>query len=99
MKTKRHSALSIAEGETRFRIRVYLPQTHLQKMIISQLTSEYGLAVHVIGSQWDAQVQLGQLDLELMGSIAKIRSSLSYLKSLNLTLKGKPNPDGDGWHY
>jgi hypothetical protein len=99
MKTKLSTASSIAEGEIRFRIRVHVPQTCVQKTIISKLISEHGLAVNVTGIQWDQPVQHSQLDLELVGSIAKIHSGLTYLKSLNLTLKGKPNPDGDGWYY
>ena len=86
---------SIAERDIRLRIRVYYPRGLQQEPIISQLISEHGLRVNKMGAARDAQSRHRGFDLELTGAIAQIQSGLIYLESLNLQLKGKPNPDGD----
>lgn len=76
-------------------MRLYIPQQQLHEAIVPHLSLQ-GLTVNVVGISERLQEQV---DLEMWGTIAQIHSALSYLESLNLTIKGKPNPDGDGWHY
>jgi L-aspartate semialdehyde sulfurtransferase ferredoxin len=89
---------SIAERDVRLRIRVYYPRGLQQEPIISKLISEHGLMVNRMSTRRNTQSQQRRFDLELTGAIAQIQSGLIYLESLNLKLKGKPNPDGDSWY-
>ena len=81
------------------RIRIFIPKLHYQEPIFSRLVNDHNLAVNVIHTVLATDGQPRQLDLELTGTIAQIRSGLAYLESLNLKIRGKPNPAGDSWHY
>jgi len=92
------STRSIADRTVHLRIRVHLLHVAQQELIVSQLTSEHGLRVDARAMRLTPSRQR-KLDLELTGAIAQIQGGLTYLESLNLKLEGKPNPDGDSWHY
>ncbi|MBE9181338.1 NIL domain-containing protein [Oculatella sp. LEGE 06141] len=84
---------------THLRLRVYLPQQCQHQPILSQLIATSGLRVNIteamLGRNLDTS---GYFDLEWTGTIRQIHNGLEYLKALNLTVKGKPNVDGDGWY-
>jgi len=81
------------------RIRVFIPESQHHEPIFSRLVSDHKLAVNVIRTVLRSDNQLRQLDLELTGTIAQIKSGLDYLEFLNLKIRGKPNPSGDSWYY
>lgn len=92
------------DDEVRLRICLFVPFWHQQELIINQLTVEHGVAVRILtpvptALDYIALNATHQLHLELVGSIAQIHNVLDYLTSINLTVRGKPNPDGDSWHY
>ncbi|MBF2047088.1 MAG: NIL domain-containing protein [Elainella sp. C42_A2020_010] len=78
------------------RVRVYLYQ---QEPIVSHLISQFGLSVNVNQVVLEDQVFPRQIDLELHGTIAQVQQGLAYLASVSLAVQGKPNADGDSWHY
>jgi L-aspartate semialdehyde sulfurtransferase ferredoxin len=78
------------------RIRVFLCQ---QEPIVSHLISRYGLSVNVTRDVLKEQVFPRQIDLELHGTIAQVQQGLAYLTAVSLAIQGKPNVDGDSWHY
>lgn len=84
---------------THLRIRIFIPELHYHESIFSRLVNDHKLAVNVIRTVLRTDSQTRQLDLELTGTIAQIQSGLTYLESLNLKIRGKPNPAGDSWYY
>ncbi|MBD0261538.1 MAG: NIL domain-containing protein [Tolypothrix sp. Co-bin9] len=84
---------------TKVRLRLHIPQSYQQEPVISRLISAHGLIINItkaiVGENTDGY---GCFDLELQGTPPQISSGLTYLESLNLTIKGKPNVDGDGWY-
>ncbi len=84
---------------TRLRIQVDIPQQYQHEPIVTRLIAEHGLTVTVIRALFAVDALQGRLDLQLIGSIAQLQSGLAYLQALNLTIKGKPNADGDSWHH
>ncbi|MBW4563463.1 MAG: NIL domain-containing protein [Mojavia pulchra JT2-VF2] len=84
---------------TQIRLRVYISNCYLKEPIISRLTSNHGLVVNIIRAMLQANTDReGYFDLQLRGTVPQICSGLVYLEHLNLTIIGKPNVDGDGWH-
>lgn len=83
----------------RIRIKLSIPQQTRQAPILARLITDYGLSVNIFCTLLDIENQPKQLDLELQGTIAQVNNGLLYLKSLNIVIKGKPNPDGDSWYY
>ena len=41
----------------------------------------------------------GWFDLELRGTLNQIQKGIADLEELELEIWGKPNTDGDSWHY
>ena len=41
----------------------------------------------------------GWFNLELRGTLNQIQKGIAYLEELELEIWGKPNTDGDSWHY
>jgi len=82
------------------RVKVLLPRDYQQKPLLSQLASNCALIFNITQANLGNHPELeGQIDLELRGTVAQIRCGLAYLESLKLKIVGKPNPDGDSWHY
>jgi ABC-type methionine transport system ATPase subunit len=100
--TKAHLTLAstIAKHSdlTKTRIRLHIPPDYQQDPIISRLISDHGLSVNITGATL-ATTQAGIFDLELRGTPQQIQAGLMYLRSLNIQVIGKPNPEGDSWHY
>lgn len=93
---------SITRGDspTKIRLRVNLPQKYQQEPVISRLIANYGLLVNITGAMLGLETGgQGWFDLELRGTPNQIQTGLAYLQELELKIWGKPNPDGDGWHY
>ena len=87
-------------SSTRLRLHLMIPNYYQQVPIISKLISHHRLSVNILGAKlMENTNEPGYFDLELWGSPQQIRDGLSYLVSLNLKIIGKPNADGDGWHY
>jgi hypothetical protein len=85
---------------TQIRLRVGIPKTYHQEPVISQLTANYGLLVNITGAMLGEDTSgQGWFDLELRGTPNQIQSGLAYLQELELKIWGRPNADGDGWHY
>lgn len=84
---------------TKVRLRLDIPQCYQQEPVIFRLISAHNLVVNItkaiLGENTDGY---GCFDLELQGTPSQISSGLTYLESLNLTIKGKPNADGDSWY-
>ena len=84
---------------TKVRLRLHIPQSSQQEPVIYRLISAYSLVVNItkaiVGENTDGH---NCFDLELQGTPSQISSGLTYLESLNLTIKGKPNADGDSWY-
>jgi L-aspartate semialdehyde sulfurtransferase ferredoxin len=83
----------------RSRIRIHLPQRYQKQLILAQLSAEQGLSVRMTGERLATRYSSEQLDLELAGTIAQIHQGFAYLESLGIKVYGKPNVDGDSWHY
>ena len=84
---------------TQVRLRLHIPQCYQREPVISQLISAHGLVVNITKAMLGENTGgHGCFDLELQGTPSQISSGLTYLESLNLTIKGKPNADGDGWY-
>ncbi|MBW4607604.1 MAG: NIL domain-containing protein [Hassallia sp. WJT32-NPBG1] len=84
---------------TKVRLRLHIPQCYQQEPVISRLISAHGLVVNITKAIVEEHTDgHGSFDLELQGTPPQISSGLTYLESLNLTIKGKPNADGDGWY-
>ena len=84
---------------TQIRLRLHIPQRYQQEPVIYQLIYTHNLVVNIskamLGKNTDGH---GYFDLELQGTPLQICNGLTYLESLNLTIKGKPNTDGDSWY-
>ena len=86
------------ESKTQIRIKIQIPRHYSHEPVISHLTAKYGLLVNITGALLGASSQgEGWFDLELRGIPQQIQSALTYLRSLDIKVWGKPNPDGDGW--
>lgn len=84
---------------TKVRLRLHIPQCYQQEPVISRLISAHGLVVNITKAMLAENIDgYGCFDIELQGTPPQISSGLTYLESLNLTIKGKPNADGDGWY-
>jgi hypothetical protein len=84
---------------TKVRLRLHIPQCYQQEPVISRLISAHGLVVNITKAMLAENTDgHGCFDLELQGTPSQISSGMTYLESLNLTIKGKPNADGDGWY-
>lgn len=101
--TQAHLALAPAitnHGDfTKTRIRLHIPPDYQQEPVISRLSSDYGLSVNITGAKLAATTQAGIFELELRGTPQQIQTGLTYLRSLNVKVIGKPNAEGDSWHY
>jgi L-aspartate semialdehyde sulfurtransferase ferredoxin len=89
-----------ALSATRIRIHLQIPTCYRHEPLISRLISQLGLAINITGAMAGNNTdERGYFDLELQGTPQQISAGLAYLKSLNFRVIGKPNSDGDGWHY
>ncbi|OLP17056.1 hypothetical protein BST81_16980 [Leptolyngbya sp. 'hensonii'] len=85
---------------TQIRLQIVIPGQHLQEPIISCLIAHHGLVVNILAAQLQPQDnEKGWFDLQLRGTVSQILKGLAFLEALNLSIQGKPNPDGDSWHY
>lgn len=85
-------------SKTQLRLRIYIPQRHLQEPILSRLITDYGLSVTITGALLTPGIQPGRFDLELRGTLQQLQGGLSYLESIDVKLISKANSAGDGWH-
>ena len=82
------------------RVHLQIPARYRHEPVISRLISEFGLAVNITGAMVGSNTdERGYFDLELRGTVLQISNGLAFLKSLDLKVVGKPNSDGDEWHY
>lgn len=87
-------------GYTKVRIHLQIPGCYCHEPLISHLVSDFGLAVNITGAMAKHHPnEQNYFDLELRGMPQRISDALAYLKSLDLKIVGKPNSDGDEWHY
>ena len=87
-----------AESSTQIRLKLRIPAQRRQEPIVSHLTARHQLSVNITAARLSSNLQEdGWLDLELRGTPPQLQQALAYLQSLNITIWGKPNPDGDGW--
>ena len=85
---------------TQVRVQIRIPSRYRQEPIISRLIVEKGLVVNITGAALgETTGSEGLFDLELRGTPEQIRQGLLYLRSLEIKLIGKPNAEGDSWHY
>lgn len=85
---------------TQVRLQILFPDRYQQEPIMSRLATDYALAFNITRAKLGKDCELrGQLDLDLRGTIPQIRCGLAYLKSFNLKIVGKANPDRDSWYY
>lgn len=85
---------------TRLRLELKLPALHHQQPILFYLISEYRLSINIIAANLRAEQQgQGHLVVELQGAPPQINQALSYLRSLQVEIIGKPNAYGDCWSY
>lgn len=86
------------ESCTQLRIKLRIPAQRRQEPIISHLIAQHGLSVNITAARLSPDLQEdGWFDLELRGTPQQLQQALAYLQSLNITIWGKPNPDGDAW--
>lgn len=84
----------------RIRLRIEIPPSYLDIPVLSHLTTEYQLTFNIVGAKlMPGQNQPGQFDLELQGAIPQLQAGLSYLASLQISIRGKSSINGDSWHY
>ncbi len=82
------------------RVHLQIPSTYQQQPILSQLILNYGLVVNITGAFIEDTTQKsGYFDLELTGHTHQIKQGLNYLETLGIKVVGKPNTNGDSWHY
>ena len=85
--------------QAQIRLRVAIPKRYQQEPV-SKLTSDYGRQVNITGAVLDSlKRDRGWFDLELRGTLNQIQKGIAYLEELELEIWGKPNTDGDSWHY
>jgi hypothetical protein len=85
---------------TQVRVQIRIPSRYQQEPIISRLIVEQGLVVNITGAALGENTgSEGLFDLELRGTPKQIRQGLLYLRALEIKLVGKPNAEGDSWHY
>jgi hypothetical protein len=80
------------------RLTLLIPVPTQQEPIVARLMTDYGLTVSIFRTVFAISGRPEQLDLKVNGTIEQIQDALAYLKSLDLSIKGKPNPDGDAWY-
>lgn len=99
MKTMKY-APRIEPESTKSRIYLLIPHTYQNTPILYRLIRHYQLKVNILRANlMDNSHQSGHLELEISGYPHQIQQALDYLISLNLTVIGKPNADGDSWYY
>lgn len=85
---------------TCLRLELRIPAHYHQEPILSYLVSQYKLTINIIAANLQAQTQKqGYLVIELQGSPSQLNKALSYLRSLQMEIIGKPNAFGDCWSY
>jgi ABC-type methionine transport system ATPase subunit len=87
-------------SSTQVRVHLQIPSNYQQQPILSWLILNYGLVVNITGALVEDTTQkFGYFELELRGSIFQIEQGLNYLETLGIKIIGKPNTNGDSWHY
>lgn len=92
-----HKTYYKAQSLVQLRLRIYVVSQ--QAAIIERLISDYGLTINIVQAVPEQNPFPNQFDLELCGTIEQVQQGLTYLHSVSLTIQGKPNVDGDSWHY
>jgi L-aspartate semialdehyde sulfurtransferase ferredoxin len=82
---------------TQIRLRLQAAQSYPLEAVLSNLVSNHKLTLNITGIRRENDAYQ-QLDLEIQGTVLGINHGLDYLKSLDITIKGKPNPEGDSWN-
>lgn len=91
--------LADAIDSSQIRVCLKIPSSYRETPILSRLITEYGLVVNITGALLEENPKGdGCFDLELRGSVYRIRQGLAFLESLEVTIIGKPGTSGDGWH-
>ena len=80
------------------RIRIQIPSHYQQEPIISQLASQYHLAVNILAAILGANAQgSGWFDLQLIGQADDIQQGLAYLQSLDVEILATSEQTSDNW--
>jgi L-aspartate semialdehyde sulfurtransferase ferredoxin len=97
---KRARRVTSTEDSTciQLRLTLLIPVHTQQEPIVARLMTDYGLTVSIFRTVFAISGRPEQLDLKVNGTIEQMQGALAYLKSLDLSIKGKPNPDGDAWY-
>ncbi|BAU11834.1 hypothetical protein LEP3755_23370 [Leptolyngbya sp. NIES-3755] len=81
----------------RIRLRLEIPASSYQDPILSRLVSDFKLVVNITAAQLHQTLE-SYCDVELQGTPQQINQGLSYLRSINVRLTGKPNAAEDDWY-
>jgi L-aspartate semialdehyde sulfurtransferase ferredoxin len=81
---------------TQIRLRLQTSQPYPLEAMLSNLVSDHELTLNITRIKRENDT-FQQLDLEIRGTILRITHGLDYLKSLDITIKGRPNAEGDAW--
>ena len=88
------------DSQAQIRLRVAIPKKYQQEPVICKLTADYGLLVNITAAMLDLSTgDRGWFSLELRGTLNQIQQAIAYMQELELEISGRPNTDGDGWHY
>lgn len=88
---------SMDKNTVKIRLRVQVHHPLHSSSIFYHLTSKFGLAIAVseVSPKWTNN---HHFDLEMTGTIERMKDGLNYLENLGIKLQGKANPDGDSWY-
>lgn len=80
------------------RLRLEIPVVYHQEPILSRLISQFKLVVNITEAKLNQGNAESYCDVELRGTPQQINQGLSYLKSLNVQMLGKPNTAEEDWY-
>lgn len=86
------------QRHTQTRIRIRIPQQYHQEPIISNLITQHQLTVTITAALLGANARGdGWFDLQLQGSVARIRAALLYINDLDLEVWCDSDTQDESW--
>jgi L-aspartate semialdehyde sulfurtransferase ferredoxin len=78
---------------------LYLESFFTPLIVFSNTLSDFNLVVNITGAMLGQHVEVvNYCDVEIQGTPQQIDRGLSYLKALNVRMRGKPNAIEEDWY-
>ncbi|MBD2259483.1 hypothetical protein [Pseudanabaena sp. FACHB-2040] len=92
-----------SQPQTRLRLRIFAPDSVGITRALEELRACCGILLQAAPARYltrQAPLSTSSLafDLDLQGPINSIQQALRQLQTFPVTIQGRANPDGDGWH-